>query len=125
MYTFREYLADKEQAILSQLPHMDMVQQAKKDMELHTMTQGDFGYQGKQLVDDKVWKQHFIDIVQGKQRNPEVVSQTINKIEQDLASHERPADKKTGSDAWNQGWIAVYKQWLVKLHQILGELNGT
>lgn len=132
MYKFSEYLADKgfskEQAILSQLPRMDMVQQAKLDIQLHNdaIANQTFGLQGQQLVSDKGWKQRFIDIVQGKEHRPEIIQQTIDNIENDMESHrDRISNKKTGSSAWHEAWIAVYEQWLIKLQQLLGEFNGT
>lgn len=131
MYKFSEYLADKgfsqEQGILAQLPGLDMVQQAQLDMKLHdkAVVNQTFGSQGQQLVVDKGWKQKFIDIIQGREKNPESIQQTIDSIESDLESHRgRLSNRKTGSSAWHEAWIAVYTQWLQKLHQTLGVFNG-
>lgn len=126
MYKFSEYLANKgfsqEQAILSQLPGLDMVQQARLDMKLHNhaIANQTFGSQGQELAADKNWKQKFIDIIQGSERNPEIIQQTIDNIESDVESHRgRGSNRTTGSSAWHEAWIAVYMQWLQKLHQIL------
>jgi hypothetical protein len=125
MYRFSEFLADKgysqEQSVLLQLPKLDMVQQAQLDMKLHNdaIVNRTFGSQSQQLATDKGWKQRFIDIIQGKETNPEIIRQTIDNIEVDLESHRnRLSDRRTGSSAWHQAWIAVYEQWLQKLHQL-------
>lgn len=131
MYKFSEFLVNKgfskEQAILSQLLHMDMIQQAKLDISLHNnaIANQTFGLQGQQLNIDKGWKYKFIDIIQGKETSPETIQQTIDNIENDMETHQgRISNKKTGSSAWHEAWIAVYKQWLTKLQQLLGEFNG-
>lgn len=131
MYKFSEFLVNKgfskEQAVLSQLPHMDMIQQAKLDISLHNdaIANHTFGLQGQQLNVDKGWKYKFIDIIQGKETSPEIIQQTIDNIENDMKTHQgRISNKKTGSSAWHAAWIAVYKQWLTKLQQLLGEFNG-
>ncbi len=128
MLLFKQWLLETEQPVLAQLPHLDMVQQAQLDMKLHNdaIANRTFGPQGQQLADDKGWKQKFIDIIQGRETNPAVIQRTIESIENDLESHQgRLSDSKTGSAAWHQAWITVYTQWLQKLHQILGEFNGT
>lgn len=131
MYKFSEYLADRgfsqEQPILVQLPGLNMVQQAQLDMKLHNnaIANQTFGTQSSQLSTDKGWKQSFIDIIQGRQTNPEIIRQTIDSIERDMDSHRnRLSDEKTGSNAWHRAWISVYEKWLQKLHT-LGEFNGT
>ena len=120
MYKFSEYLADQEQAILSQLPGLDMVQQAQLDMKLHNnaIANRTFGVDGSQkLASNKVWKQKFIEIIQGTETNPEIIRQTIDNIEDSLESHR---NQDIGIPAWNDTWITVYEQWLRKLHQLLG-----
>ena len=132
MYKFSEYITNKgyakEQVVLSQLPHLDMVQQAQLDMSLHNdaIANKTFGSQSNKLANDKVWKQEFINIIQGNENNPSIIQQTIDNIKNDLASHQnRFSDNKTGSDAWHLAWINVYKKWIKVLQQKLGAFNGT
>lgn len=114
--------------VLSRLPTLDMVQQARLDMQLHddALARNTFGRQGQFLKSDQSWKKKFIDIVRGEERSPEVIRQTINNIGRDLDTHRgRAESEKTGSADWHKAWIAVYGGWLEKLHQILKEIDGT
>jgi hypothetical protein len=133
MHRFRDYLAKREgysqeDDILARLPSMDVVQQAMLDKSLHqdAVEKGSFGQQSGTLAQDTAWKQQFIDIVQGKERRPEIIRQTIDIIRRDMRSHlNRTPNVKTGSNAWHRAWAAVYQQWLDKLATIQGAIDGT
>jgi hypothetical protein len=133
MHRFSDYIAAREgysheEPILSQLPSMDIVQQALLDKKLHqdAVGKGSFGSQSSTLSHDTDWKQKFIDIVQGRERRPEIIRQTIDIIRRDMQSHlGRVPNAKTGSDAWHRSWSVVYQKWLNKLNQILGAIDAS
>ncbi len=126
MYCFREYVNELD--IISQLPQLSPIQQVQLDISLHNdaVNKGTFGRQSSLLSNDSLWKHKLAEIFQGKEKNPEVIKQTIDIVEKDLNSHlGRPSSSKTGSLAWHQAWINVYQGWLRQLQAILGALNGT
>jgi hypothetical protein len=133
MHRFRDYLAKREgysqeEDILARLPQMNMIQQAQLDQSLHqdAVAKGSFGQQSGMLSQDTAWKQQFIDIVQGKERRPEIIRQTIDIIRRDMRSHmNRNPNAKTGSNAWHRAWATVYQQWLEHLETLLGAFDGT
>ena len=132
MYTFREYLFEKryqhEQEILSQLPSMDIVKQIETDIALHNsaIEKGTFGHASSELAQDNAWKYKLLNIVSGQEKNPVVIHQVIDVIKNDMQSHQnRQSTPDTGSQDWHSMWLSVYGQWLHKLEQILGALNGT
>ncbi len=125
---FREYLESQEDQIISQLPYMNMVQQANLDQELHqdAINKGSFGQHSNALSKDINWKQVFTDIIQGKEQRPEVIRQTMDAINRDMQSHKNRIESvKMGSQSWHKAWVQVYEQWLEKLKNILGAIDGT
>lgn len=118
MHSFREYA--QEQDLLTQLPHMDPVQQAQTDIALHqdAINKGSFAGHNTELDNDTSWKSKFIDILQNKEQNPQVIQQVIAKIKQDIQTHlGRISDEKTGSQNWHQTWVNIYQNWIKTLEK--------
>jgi len=127
---FSDYLAkngyNNEQDIISILPDLDPVQQVMLDIKLNMNGVDNFPGNGNLLYSNSNDKKKLIPIFRGKVRNLAIIHAAINTVLQSKKSHEkRAANQLTGSHAWNDTWIRVYNQWLKKLHNILGELNGT
>lgn len=126
---FSDFLRRKgysnEENILSLLPQLDPVNQVKLDIQLNMNGIDTFPNSGHMLVNNSQQKQGLIPIFQGKVRNPQVIKSYIGVVEQSKRSHmQRAANQMTGSHAWNNTWIKVYNQWLKRLNNLLGELNG-
>jgi hypothetical protein len=126
---FSDFLRKKgysnETNILTLLPQLDPVNQVKLDIQLNMNGIDTFPSSSHMLVNNSQQKQGLIPIFQGKVRNPAVIKSYINVVEQSKRSHmQRAANQMTGSHDWNNTWLKVYNQWLKRLHNLLGELNG-
>ena len=126
---FSDFLKRKgysnEENILNLLPKLNPIDQVRLDIQLNMNGIDTFPNSSHMLVNNSQQKQGLIPIFQGKVRNPEVIKSYIDVVEQSKRSHmQRAANQMTGSHAWNDTWIKVYNQWLKRLHNLLGELNG-
>ena len=126
---FSDFLRRKgysnEENILNLLPRLDPIDQVRLDIQLNMNGIDVFPNSSHMLVNNSQQKQGLIPIFQGKVRNPAVIKSYIDVVEQSKRSHvQRAANQMTGSHAWNSTWIKVYNQWLKRLHNLLGELNG-
>lgn len=127
---FSDYLKQKgydgEKDIISLLPQLDTTQQVRLDILLNMNGIDTFPDNSNLLVTNSNQKRKLIPIFKGKVKNPAKIEAAINIVLQSKKSHEqRVANQLTGSHAWNDVWIQVYDQWLEKLHNLLGELDGT
>lgn len=127
---FSNYLRNKgydgEKNILTLLPQLDPIQQVKLDILLNMNGIDTFPDDSNLLVTNSSQKKKLIPIFKGKVKNPAKIKAAINVVLQSKKSHEqRAANQLTGSHVWNDVWIQVYDQWLEKLHNLLGELDGT
>lgn len=126
---FSDFLRRKgysnEENILNLLPRLNPIDQVRLDIQLNMNGIDTFPNSSHMLVNNSQQKQGLIPIFQGKVRNPAVIKSYIDVVEQSKRSHmQRAANQMTGSHAWNNTWIKVYNQWLKRLHNLLGELNG-
>lgn len=126
---FSDFLRRKgysnEENILNLLPKLDPIDQVRLDIQLNMNGIDTFPNSSHMLVSNSQQKQGLIPIFQGKVRNPAVIKSYIGVVEQSKRSHmQRAANQMTGSHAWNNTWIKVYNQWLKRLNNLLGELNG-
>lgn len=126
---FSDFLRRKgysnEENILNLLPKLNPIDQVRLDIQLNMNGIDTFPNSSHMLVNNSQQKQGLIPIFQGKVRNPAVIKSYIDVVEQSKRSHmQRAANQITGSHAWNNTWIKVYNQWLKRLNNLLGELNG-
>ena len=126
---FSDYLAksgyNNENDLISILPNLDPAQQVILDIKLNMNGIDNFPGDSDILYSNSEDKKKLIPIFRGKIKNPAVIHSAINTVKQSLRSHKnRAANQLTGSRAWNNTWIEVYRQWLKKLYNLLGDING-
>lgn len=127
---FSSFLRNKgysnEEDTITLLPKLDAADQVRLDIMLNMNGISAFPGGKHLLVNNSKEKEKLIQIFLGNVRDADSIKDAIEVILQSKASHEnRVGNQATGSSAWNQVWMRVYDQWLVKLNKILGELNET